>query len=65
MYTFEERNATRRKHSALVLAIGLHIVLGAALYFATTEKRINNPLTSQQQIEKTSPAPQPKAVNIP
>ncbi len=62
---FTDRNANRRRNIALVLAVGLHIALAAALYYAGTENSVNNRLTSPENLHKNSPSPQPKAVRLP
>lgn len=38
MYNMTERNELRRRRSALVLAIFLHLGLAALLYLSTSEK---------------------------
>lgn len=60
-----DRNASRRRNVALFLAIGLHIALAAALYFASTENSVNNQLTSPEKLQKNSPTPQAKVVKLP
>jgi len=60
-----ERNASRRRNTALVLAIGLHLALAAALYYSSTEKSVNRQLTSPENLHKNAASPQPKAVNLP
>lgn len=62
---FTDRNASRRRNIALVLAVGLHIALAAALYYASTENSVNNQLTSPANLHKNSTSPQPRAVNLP
>ena len=65
MYHSAEQKAATRRHSALILAIGLHIALAAALYFTSVPKTVNNQLTSPGKLEKSHPTPQAKAVNLP
>lgn len=65
MYEYSDRKAAGRRHSALILAIGLHIALAAALYFASTGNGVNKPLTTPNSVEDNTPVPQPKMVRLP
>ncbi|TNE65533.1 MAG: hypothetical protein EP344_02950 [Bacteroidetes bacterium] len=60
-----ERNAARRRRSALVLAIFVHLAVAAALYLGGSGHSALNDLLAPQSHEETRPAPQPQAVKLP
>ncbi len=64
MYNLSEQNEQRGRRTALVLAIGLHLALAAALYYFGTQKPGSTDYAGQPT-HSTSPIPHPKAVNLP
>lgn len=61
-----EQNEQRRRHTALALAIGLHLALAAALYYFGTQKPGQDTAAAAPTFHlNTSPTPQPKAVRLP
>ncbi len=66
MYTTTEQNELSRRHSALVLAIGLHIGLAALLFLYASEKpEHSTPASQPVKMEKYQHAAQPKVVKLP
>lgn len=66
MYNTAEQNELRRRRSALVLAIALHLGLAATIYLLTSDKpETARPGNSLAQQEKEVPAPHTKAAQIP
>lgn len=63
MYNLTERNEQRSRRSALVIAIGLHLVLAAALYYYSAQKP--QPDYSSTPARMAPHSPHPKAVNLP
>jgi hypothetical protein len=56
-----DRTASRRRQTALVLAIFLHLALAAGLYYASMENSVNKQLTSPENLHKNN-SPQPSNV---
>ncbi|MCC6279235.1 MAG: hypothetical protein IT262_01445 [Saprospiraceae bacterium] len=57
MYHIAEQNERRSRRQALVLAVVLHLALGALLYLQTSEPTVSSDTTAKVKTEKPRTVP--------